>query len=123
MALMENPAPREREEFSHHLRQLPDSSTFLQDLTTRLDLPALTTVPTPFSTVLGDAELSELTLDERHTQPGRSSHAAKLPVELLCFIFEILAARREALELKNCGSTCRVSRFTRVVVWKSSALT
>ena len=119
MALMENPAPRETkspwqgEESNRHLPQLPDSSTFLQDLTTRLDLTVLTTVPVPFSSVLGDAELA---LGERQTQPRRSSHAAKLPVELLCFIFEILAAKREASELKNCGSTCRVSRFTRAVV-------
>ncbi|RPB26136.1 hypothetical protein L211DRAFT_847305 [Terfezia boudieri ATCC MYA-4762] len=111
MALMENPAPREtqspweREESNHHLRQLPDSSTILQGLTTRLELTVLTTMPESVSSVLDDAEL---TLGERRAQTGRTSDAEKLPVELLSFIFEILAARRGVSELKNCASTCRL---------------
>ena len=46
---------------------------------------------------------------EEESQPRVAGYAETLPVEILCFIFEILADKKATIELKNCASTCRVS--------------
>lgn len=46
---------------------------------------------------------------EKELQPRAAVCAETLPVEILCFIFEILAVGKGTVELKNCASTCRVS--------------